>query len=196
MKKPGRPLEYDPEEVLEAAMLLFWSKGYEAASLKDLLNVTKISKSSFYYAFGSKYQLFEQCIERFRNRQVVQMKIELEQSATGREFIEAFLYNTAKIADVNDKSYGYSIMNTTTEFAGRNPEVSNLIANATKRLIEVFCLAVKRGQSEGVICGDKDADTLAIYIMNSIAGLRSMMKVGVDPKKINNVVFVTLTALD
>ncbi len=196
MKKSGRPREYDLEKALEAAMILFWSKGFEAASLKDLLNATGISKSSFYYAFGSKHKLFEQCIERFRNQQVAQMKVELEQAPTGRIFIETFLREMAKESYVTNTSYGYSIMNTTTEFAGRNPEVSKLVANATLRLMEVFWLAIKRGQAEGVICEYKDPDILAIYLMNSIAGLRSMIKVGIDHKKINSVIVVTLTALD
>ena len=52
--KLGRPLEYDREEVVEIAMHLFWHRGFERTSLKDLLDATKISKSSFYYAFGGK----------------------------------------------------------------------------------------------------------------------------------------------
>lgn len=63
--KLGRPLEYDREEVVEISMHLFWHRGFERTSLKDILDATKISKSSFYYAFGGKDQLFEQCLDRY-----------------------------------------------------------------------------------------------------------------------------------
>ena len=54
----GRPLEYNPEQVLDAAMNLFWQRGYEGASLQDLLAVMALSKSSLYQAFGNKRSLF------------------------------------------------------------------------------------------------------------------------------------------
>jgi AcrR family transcriptional regulator len=55
----GRPRIFDPDLVLENAMQLFWSKGYEATSLQDLLATTGLSKSSLYESFGNKQRLFE-----------------------------------------------------------------------------------------------------------------------------------------
>ena len=55
----GRPLEFDPNAALEAAMHQFWSKGYEHTSLQDLVTAMNLSKSSLYQAFGSKQQLLQ-----------------------------------------------------------------------------------------------------------------------------------------
>ncbi len=60
----GRPLQFDPEQVLDAAMQVFWASGYDATSLQDLLQAMRLSKSSFYQTFGSKQQLFERCLRR------------------------------------------------------------------------------------------------------------------------------------
>lgn len=87
----GRPLEFDPRLALQKAMDVFWCHGYEATSLQDLLTAMNISKSSFYQAFGSKHAIFERCLELFRERQVRQMSLALEQSPSGKEFLRSML---------------------------------------------------------------------------------------------------------
>lgn len=57
--------EFDREEVLLAAMRVFWEKGYEAASLNDLTSAMAIQRPSLYLAFGDKEQLFEQALRKY-----------------------------------------------------------------------------------------------------------------------------------
>lgn len=50
----ARTREFDEEKVLEAAMQLFWEKGYEATSLSDLTARMGIQRPSIYSTFGDK----------------------------------------------------------------------------------------------------------------------------------------------
>jgi TetR/AcrR family transcriptional repressor of nem operon len=59
----ARPIEYDKEAVLNNAMQLFWKKGYEATSMKELVDVTGLTTRSMYNIFGSKNGLFEACLD-------------------------------------------------------------------------------------------------------------------------------------
>jgi TetR/AcrR family transcriptional repressor of nem operon len=54
----GRPREFNVVVARDAAMQLFWTQGYEATSLNDLLSAMNLSKSSFYQTFESKHALF------------------------------------------------------------------------------------------------------------------------------------------
>lgn len=66
VKKPaGRPLAFDRERALERAMRVFWKKGFEGASLKDLTAVMGIRPPSLYAVFGNKQALFEEALERY-----------------------------------------------------------------------------------------------------------------------------------
>ena len=63
--KTGRPISFDKGAALEAAMLLFWERGFEGTSMADLTKAMGLSPSSIYAAFGDKYALFSLAVKRY-----------------------------------------------------------------------------------------------------------------------------------
>lgn len=61
----GRPREFDADKALDAALMLFWRRGYEGASLAALTRAMRINTPSLYAAFGSKEKLFHKALERY-----------------------------------------------------------------------------------------------------------------------------------
>ena len=61
----GRPRSFDLEAAVECAMNVFWSRGYHATALPDLLRATKLSRGSLYAAFGGKHALFLRALDRY-----------------------------------------------------------------------------------------------------------------------------------
>jgi len=61
----GRPREFDPDEALDKAMMVFWQQGFEGASLTDLTEAMGISRPSLYAAFGNKEELFRRALLRY-----------------------------------------------------------------------------------------------------------------------------------
>jgi AcrR family transcriptional regulator len=67
--KTGRPIGFDKDKALEAAMLLFWERGFEGASMADLTRAMNLNPSSIYAAFGDKHALFQLVVKRYmKNR--------------------------------------------------------------------------------------------------------------------------------
>jgi AcrR family transcriptional regulator len=63
--KSGRPINFDKDAALEAAMLLFWERGFEGTSMADLTQAMGLNPSSIYAAFGDKQALFALAAKRY-----------------------------------------------------------------------------------------------------------------------------------
>jgi AcrR family transcriptional regulator len=63
--RTGRPISFDKDAALEAAMLLFWERGFEGTSMADLTQAMGLSPSSIYAAFGDKHALFSLAVKRY-----------------------------------------------------------------------------------------------------------------------------------
>ncbi len=68
--KLGRPRKFNEEEAVEAAMRVFWDKGYEGASLRDLTEAMGISRPSLYACFGNKETLFRQALDLYEREKM------------------------------------------------------------------------------------------------------------------------------
>src|SRR5450830_321198 len=61
----GRQREFDVDQALDAALCVFWRKGYEGASYTDLTQATGVERPALYSAFGNKEALFRRALERY-----------------------------------------------------------------------------------------------------------------------------------
>lgn len=171
----------------------FWSCGYEATSLHDLLKVMGLSKSSFYQGFGGKKELFIRCINRYRGNMSDVLVGLLGKSKSGRMFIEKLLLNAA--AEARQPEHlrrGCLLMNSATEFAQKDREVAEHVTAGFKGLRDVFQKAVQRGQLEGEISPAQDAAVLANYLVCSLGGITTVIKGGADEQKVKEIVGVIM----
>lgn len=91
--KTGRPIGFDKDAALEAAMLLFWERGYEGTSMSDLTQAMGLSASSIYAAFGDKHTLFSLAVQRYLDTRA-QYATEALQQPTLERVIRALFHNT------------------------------------------------------------------------------------------------------
>lgn len=98
-KKVGRPKLFDRNQALLAAINVFWTRGYEGASVKNLTEAIGINSPSLYAEFGDKQALYLQAIDRYANNDACAPLVALEQiediNAAVRAFLEAAInYST------------------------------------------------------------------------------------------------------
>src|SRR4029077_15778222 len=61
----ARPRKFVEDEVIAAARVQFWTHGYAATSLDDLVAVTGLGRGSLYRAFGDKHALFMRALDQY-----------------------------------------------------------------------------------------------------------------------------------
>lgn len=95
-RRPGPPKAFDTNAALNAAMVVFWEKGFEGTSLTDLTQAMGINRPSLYATFGDKHSLFRQALDRFGELGQT-MFAQCAGEVTARRFVERLLRGTADL---------------------------------------------------------------------------------------------------
>jgi AcrR family transcriptional regulator len=86
----GRPREFCPDMALAAALRVFWSKGYEGATINELTEAMGITRPSMYAAFGNKEALFRKALDLYEAEKLAYVGISLAKP-TAREVARQLL---------------------------------------------------------------------------------------------------------
>lgn len=182
----GRPLEFDPQTALDAAMHQFWVKGYNATSLQDLLNCMRISKSSFYQAYLSKEDLFLNCITHYCEQKTKELEDNLVTSSSGIKFIYQEFNSIIANSNKTNTHNGCLLVNTVNEFGQRNKNVSKLANNSLKKFENIFKKALLKAQNKKEISKNKNLKANAFYLVSNLCGLQTMIKNGAKKKDLQD----------
>lgn len=140
----ARPRSFDETTALDAAMNLFWARGYEGTGLADLLEVMGIQRGSLYKAWGSKAALFQAVLQRYDALHVTPGVDLLEGADSG-------MSGEARIARVFETSdpRGCLMCSTAAGVAGTDPKVAAWVRDRLNRLRAAFSVALRDGADPG-----------------------------------------------
>ncbi|WP_280439229.1 TetR/AcrR family transcriptional regulator [Nocardia cyriacigeorgica] len=174
----ARPRGFDEDAAVDAAMRAFWSAGYEATSTQDLCAATGLGRSSIYNTFTSKHDLFERALGRYMTVKNAATEEVLDSDAPAREKLRTLLWRVVDAPD--DDPIGCLVVNSTVELGPRDPEVAARLRADQRYRAELLTAAIARGQRDGEISRDKDARTLALFVIATIGGLQVAARGGAD----------------
>ncbi|WP_145946405.1 TetR/AcrR family transcriptional regulator [Paenibacillus sp. Y412MC10] len=171
MSKSGRPREFKDTAVIDAAMEVFWSQGYEACSTDDLCKETGLGRGSLYNAFGSKHELYEQALIRYHQMGIEAQLDILRKDAPVKERLRELLeWEIWKDSAAKDR--GCLIINASAERGKSDPAVEKIFKQHLGLLEHAIEDAIREGQSSGEICRERETSEVAAMFLSCYYGLR------------------------
>jgi TetR/AcrR family transcriptional regulator, transcriptional repressor for nem operon len=192
----GRPREFERDVVLDRAMQVFWSRGYEATSIEQLVARMGIQRGSLYAAFGDKRALFFAAIERYDRVVTSRLVATLDETASGRAAIERFFRLKVELATAPRRPRGCLVTNSAAELASRDRGTGTRVGAVLTRIEAAFHRAVVRAQKAGEIDPRRSSRALARFLTSSAQGLSVMAKTFPDPAALDDIVEVILEVVD
>ena len=162
--------------MLDAAVQCFWSRGYEATSVKDLVGRTGICAASLYNAYGDKRELFRAALGRYVEGTVA-ARMQRCQALPPREAIESFFDEILRRSLQDRDHKGCMLVNSALEMAPHDPQFQNIIAGVLQRLERFFLDCIEKGQTAGTITRAIAAGTLAQHLLGVLLGVRVLARV-------------------
>ena len=173
----GRPRCFDEDEVLDAAMQVFWNKGYESTSLADLMEATGLHKGSLYQAFGDKHTLFIMALKRYIDHLKLEMSSVLLGADTAIKGMRAAMRKAVAMFSGQDGAcHGCMILNSMVEKGQHDPELMKVLEGAFKMRMNMITQSVQACQQEGSMRTDWEAERIAAMIETTEAGLAATLK--------------------
>lgn len=166
----ARKKEYDKEEILNLATELFWSKGFKATSISDLVKATGLNKHSMYEEFKSKEGLFKEALLTYVTKLQKENHGYLQQEPLGLENIKKHLlywigYNSC------DDAKGCMIVNCLVEKESLDAETFSYVQVLLDAYETQILKCLQAAQQKGEIPANKDVNVLAKYVSTFSRGI-------------------------
>lgn len=189
----ARPRQFDVDEALDRAMHVFWAKGYEGASLNDLLGAMGIARGSLYKAFADKHAIYLAALDRYDRTVVAGAIATLEQGRArdGAGRIRRFLRSACDPVAARNDRRGCLICNAAVDRAPVDSAVEARVLAMLRRIERAVARAVADSPA-GAALSARRRTAIARQITSAYVGLRVLARAGYAAADLESIADATL----
>lgn len=175
-------------------MHLFWSQGYVATGMSQLLQATELKPGSFYNAFSSKKALFIRSLQHY-NEQIVARRIKKHLGMEDPiEAIEQFFLSAFE-STPRPELIGCFLTNTATELGKMDTDISAVVWAGLRQIELGFKQQIIEARQSGLLVADLDADVTALHLLSCFQGMCVIARVTRSKAKMRSVTHSALQVL-
>ena len=197
MARTGRPRAFDPQQALARARDLFWSRGYAATSVQDLVDELGLQRGSLYAAFGDKHDLYLKSVALYarENREQLQaiLKDDPVLPALRRMLLEPSALTGAPDHPLGRR--GCLVGNTTAELVPGDDAARALAAAAYDGFTDVVTAALARAQATGEVTASATPQAQARLLLLLFQGSALVSRAQPDRQRLAASIDVAVDAL-
>jgi AcrR family transcriptional regulator len=186
-KTAGRPREFDLDQALDAAIEVFWRRGFEGTSLSDLTTAMKLSRPSVYAAFGNKEALFRKALARYAETRTAAMDAALRAPLV-KDAVQRFLREF--VASATDPATPPGCL---TVQGGVTPDASGPAIHAALAKVRhdghaALTSRLQQAIDEQDLPADSDPADLALYVTTLTQGIAVQAASGATRPQLDRVI--------
>jgi AcrR family transcriptional regulator len=190
----GRPREFDRAQALEAAMLLFWRKGFAAASMNDLCDAMGVRSPSLYAAFGSKEALYLEAVEHYVRTVGSPVWDRLAEGATARAGVENLLL-TASETLPKSGTIPAGCMATLAAVSDEWPTgIADVVRKIRVEMLGMLRSRLEAGVANGELPTTTDIDGLSRFYLSVYQGMAVQARDGAAPAELKAIARAAMSA--
>ncbi|PIG90594.1 TetR/AcrR family transcriptional regulator [Gloeocapsopsis sp. IPPAS B-1203] len=190
----GPEKQFDPEVALARAMEVFWARGYEAASLSELLEHMRIGKKSLYDTFGNKQSLFLKALDYYAQTEVQSIRDQLLVAGSPLANLEQVLQNLQQRHSL-PRSRGCMLGTNIADFDTDDIEIASVLCYHLQRLEDAYCTVIDRAQKAGEISLAVNSRNVARMLLCTTQGMALLGRVVEDEKLLQSTIEATVMLL-
>ncbi len=160
----ARPREFDPKDVLQTAIELFWEKGYYDASVDEVVKRSGVAKYGIYGTFGTKRELFMKALTQFATDRHQDIQRPIRKPDASLPEILAFFKDAPKLMTPENNPHGCLITNTGIELGLKDPEIRDFVMDFFRDTAKVLKRCLSRAVEKGELDASIDIAELATYL--------------------------------
>ncbi|WP_295769159.1 TetR/AcrR family transcriptional regulator [uncultured Mucilaginibacter sp.] len=164
----ARNVEFDEALAIQKAMEVFWKKGYNATSLRDLTDAMQINSSSLYNTIGDKQELFVRCVQHYTNIRKKDWDQRLASERSPLAVLTDYIHEAVSII-INGEDSCMAVK-TAFEVATNDERVKQILAADDQRSNQFLYDLIKKAMDAGEIKNDEDPALLADYFNSTWTG--------------------------
>lgn len=176
-------------------MDLFWERGYEATSVRDLTAGAGISTSSLYNSFGDKREIYSAALDRYRAQEREQFAARLVESADVRPALAGMYAELIEML-LQGPNRGSFTLNAAIELGGRDPEVTEQLRAHFDDVSDLLAGRLALAQQRGEIPTSRRPRELARYLLFGLYSLATMVKIYPDRARLEELAGMFLAILE
>jgi TetR/AcrR family transcriptional regulator, transcriptional repressor for nem operon len=181
--KKTRDLEKSRKEILNAAFLEVFSRGFQGVSIDDIVKKTSLTKGAFYHQFPTKLDLGYALVEEVISPMIIERWIRpLDESDNPVDGILKQLRTLIGKASPDELSLGCPLNNLVQEMAPVDSGFKSRLQTALNLWIDEMEKQLRRAKKNGHIRADINTRQTAHFVVMAHEGFYGMLKGLNDPK--------------
>lgn len=191
----ARPREFDEGMVLDAAVQSFWRQGYEATSVRDLIETTGLTGASLYNAFGDKRSLYQKALARYVEERIA-WRIHRCAGMAPRQALSFFFGDVLRRALDDEERKGCMLVNTALDVAPHDAQLQEAVDKMLLSIERFFRARIEEGQADGSFARTQSAANLARHLLSTLMGIHVLARIRPEKALLQGVVESALAMLD